>query len=52
MGCILFFYKRFWGLRGDDSTDEILQAMNTGIILEGWNDTTAVLILKLIARSQ
>jgi hypothetical protein len=41
------FYKKFWGLFGEDITNEILQALNTGQIPEGWNDTTVVLIPKL-----
>jgi hypothetical protein len=47
-GLHAIFYKRFWGLSGDDKTNEILQAMNTRIILPGgWNDTTVVLIPKI-----
>jgi hypothetical protein len=41
------FYKKFWGLCGDDITAEILQALNSGVIPEGWNDTTIVLIPKV-----
>jgi hypothetical protein len=50
-GIHAIFYKRFWGLCGEDITNEILQAMNTGVIPEGWNDMTVVLIPKLIAQS-
>jgi hypothetical protein len=39
----------FWELFGDDSSQEILQALNSGIIPEGWNDTTIVLIPKVDA---
>jgi hypothetical protein len=40
------FYKKFWNICGDEITQEVLQAMNLGVIPEGWNDTTVVLILK------
>jgi hypothetical protein len=46
-GIHAFFYKRFWSLCGEDITNEVLQAMNTGIIPDGWNDTTVVLIPKI-----
>jgi hypothetical protein len=46
-GIHAIFYKRFWSLCGEDITNEVLQSMNTGIILDGWNDTTVVLILKI-----
>jgi hypothetical protein len=38
------FYKRFWHIIGEDLTDEVLQAINSWIIPEGWNNTTMVLI--------
>ena len=38
------FYTKFWDLCGEEITQEILIALNTGIIPEGWNDTTVVLI--------
>jgi hypothetical protein len=41
------FYKKFWNLVGDEITQEVLQALNSGIIPEGWNDTTVVLIPKI-----
>jgi hypothetical protein len=41
------FYKKFWGICGEEITSEILQALNTGVIPEGWNDTTVVLIPKV-----
>jgi hypothetical protein len=43
------FYKRFWELFGDDISQQSLQALNSGIIPEGWNDTTIVLIPKVDA---
>jgi hypothetical protein len=30
---------------GDEITNEILQALNSGVIPKGWNDTTVVLIV-------
>jgi hypothetical protein len=41
------FYKKFWHICGDEITTEVLQALNSGIIAEGWNDTTVVLIPKI-----
>jgi hypothetical protein len=41
------FTKKIWGICGDEITQEVLQAMNTGLIPEGWNDTTVVLIPKV-----
>jgi hypothetical protein len=46
-GLHAIFYKRFWSLYGDEITQEVLQAMETGIIPDGWNDTTVVLIPKV-----
>jgi hypothetical protein len=40
------FYKRFWDVFGEEITSEVLQALNSGTIPEGWNDTTVVLIPK------
>jgi hypothetical protein len=41
------FTKKISGICGDEITQEVLQAMNTGLIPEGWNDTTVVLIPKV-----
>jgi hypothetical protein len=41
------FYKRFWHIIGEDLTDEVLQAANSRVIPEGWNNTTVVLIPKV-----
>jgi hypothetical protein len=41
-GLHAIFYKKFWDMCGADITSEILEAMHTGIIPEGWNDTTVV----------
>jgi hypothetical protein len=38
------FYKRFWDVFGEEITSEVMQALNSGTIPEGWNDTTVVLI--------
>jgi hypothetical protein len=46
-GLHALFYKNFWAICGDDITREVLQALNTGVIPEGWNDTTIVLIPKV-----
>jgi hypothetical protein len=41
------FYKRFWHIIGEDLTDEVLIAVNSRTIPEGWNNTTVVLIPKV-----
>jgi hypothetical protein len=41
------FYKKLWDICGEEIIKEVLQALNTGIIPEGWNDTTVVLIPKV-----
>jgi hypothetical protein len=41
------FYKRFWHIIGEDLTDEVLAAISSKSIPEGWNDTTIVLIPKV-----
>jgi hypothetical protein len=46
-GLHAIFYKKFWSICGEDITNEILMAMHTGVIPEGWNDTTVVLIPKV-----
>ncbi|XP_051204973.1 uncharacterized protein [Lolium perenne] len=46
-GLHAIFYKRFWSICGESITSEILQALNTGVIPEGWNDTMIVLIPKV-----
>ena len=43
------FYKRFWHIIGEDLTDEVLLAVNTRKIPEGWNNTTIVLIPKVVS---
>jgi hypothetical protein len=46
-GLHAIFYKRFWHLLGDNLVHEVLAAVNTCSIPEGWNDTTIVLIPKV-----
>jgi hypothetical protein len=46
-GLHAIFYKKFWDVCGTEVTNEVLQALNTGVIPEGWNDTTVVLIPKV-----
>jgi hypothetical protein len=41
------FYKKFWNICGEDITKEVLLALNSSTIPEGWNDTTVVLIPKV-----
>lgn len=43
------FYKKNWPLLGDDLVREVLVAVNSGVIPEGWNVTT-VLIQRLKPR--
>ena len=46
-GLHVIFFKRFWPMLGDDFTKEVLEVVNTTTILEGWNDTTVVMIPKV-----
>jgi hypothetical protein len=41
------FYKRFWNMLGDDLVKEVLHAVNSCMIPEGWNRTSIVLIPKV-----
>lgn len=41
------FYKRFWSMLKDDLVKEVLEAINSRKIPEGWNSTTIVLIPKV-----
>jgi hypothetical protein len=40
------FYKKNWNICGEEITQEVLQAVNLGVIPEGCNDTTVILIPK------
>jgi hypothetical protein len=46
-GLHAIFYKRFWNMLGDDLVREVLHAVNTATIPDGWNDTTIVMIPKV-----
>jgi hypothetical protein len=46
-GLHVVFYKQFWDICRQEITQEVLQALNSGIIPDGWNDTTIVLIPKV-----
>jgi hypothetical protein len=46
-GLHAIFYNFFWIICGEEVTHEVLQALNTGVILEGWNDTAVVMIPKV-----
>ena len=46
-GLHAIFYKKFWPILGEDLIREVLQAVNSGVIPEGWNQTTIVLIPKV-----
>jgi hypothetical protein len=46
-GLHAIFYKRFWHLLGDDLVHEVLSAVNSMSIPDGWNDTTIVLVPKI-----
>jgi hypothetical protein len=41
------FYKKFWNIYGEEITKEVLLALNSSTIPEGWNDTMVVLIPKI-----
>lgn len=41
------FYKNFWDIVGDKITNEVMEFLNGGMMSEGWNDTTIVLIPKV-----
>jgi len=41
------FYKRFWGLMGDQVKKEVLAVLNGEPFPQGWNDTVIVLIPKV-----
>ena len=46
-GLHAIFYKRFWHMLGDDLVQEVLQAVNSAYVPDGWNDTTIVMIPKV-----
>ena len=46
-GLHAIFFKRFWNMLGEELIDEVLHAVNSSTILEGWNDNTIVMIAKV-----
>jgi hypothetical protein len=46
MDFMRFSTKKFWNICGEEITKEILLALNSSTIPEGWNDTMVVLIPK------
>lgn len=46
-GLHVIFYKRFWPMLGDDLVMEVLQAVNSRVIPQGWNNTTIIMISKV-----
>ena len=48
-GLHAIFYKRFWDMLGEELEDEVLAAVNSATVPEGWNATTIVLIPKVEA---
>jgi hypothetical protein len=46
-GLHAIFFKRFWNMLGEDLENEVLEAINSAIIPEGWNETTIVMIPKV-----
>ena len=46
-GLHVVFYKKFWHIIGEDLIDEVLLAVNSRKIPDGWNNTTIVLIPKI-----
>jgi hypothetical protein len=45
-GLHALFFKKCWHVFGGILTEEVLQAINTKVIPDGWNDTVIVLIPK------
>ena len=43
------FFKRFWHIVGEELATEVLQAINTRKIPEGWNSTNVVMIPKVVS---
>jgi hypothetical protein len=49
-GLHAIFYKRYWSLLGDELIDEVLLAINSGVVPDDWNNTTTVLIPKVVPK--
>jgi hypothetical protein len=43
-GLHVIFYRRYWSMLGDELTCEVLHAVNSGVIPDGWNDMVVVII--------
>jgi hypothetical protein len=46
-GMSSLFYKKLWGITGDDVVREVKSLLNGGAMPEGWNETIVVLIPKV-----
>jgi hypothetical protein len=46
-GLHVIFYKRYWSLLGEELIDEVLLAINVGVVPDDWNKTAVVLIPKV-----
>jgi hypothetical protein len=46
-GLHAIFFKIFWTMMEDELVQEVLNAVNTGVIPEGWNNTVIVMIPKV-----
>jgi hypothetical protein len=46
-GLHAIFYKRYWSLIGEELTNEVMTAISSGAVPEGWNNTNIVLIPKV-----
>jgi hypothetical protein len=46
-GMHAIFFKKFWPFIGESITKEVLEALQSGVIPPGWNDTAIVLIPKV-----
>jgi hypothetical protein len=46
-GMPALFYKKFWGIMGDDVVKEVKAVLSGGIMPEGWNEIVVVLIPKV-----
>lgn len=46
-GMSAIFYKKFWNIVGEKVQQEVVLVLNGGEMLNGWNETTVVLIPKV-----
>lgn len=47
-GMLVLFYKKFWDMVSEKVIQEVSQVLQGGAIPDGWNETTVVLILKVM----